>query len=321
MEPTRLILVPQLRVKMRYQEWWQEMFEKHLTGPFDVVTLTSKVETVNIQAGTFSAVDYAIHCEAEQVRQFLEMNFTEEDVLLHLDLSFPGFFHNALFHRRPARSAVFCHATALNRFDYFQPVRQQKWRCERTHAEMYDKVFVASAYHQKKLRLKNCINLGALPNPPASILPKQMESERPLRFVSTARITPQKVDRTVEEHLEGLSGDMVKRHQFLDWRSYYHFLDRSRFLVVTSKEETYGYQIVDAILRGCTPIAPKAYSYPELLPARLLYDPHARFDQRAKQILAIAKREEKNGLPGATLKNDTKIEHFFENLTKELKSL
>jgi hypothetical protein len=42
--------------------------------------------------------------------------------------------------------------------------------------------------------------------------------------------------------------------------------------LITAREETFGYQVVDAILSGCIPVAPNAFSYPELLPPHLLYN-------------------------------------------------
>jgi hypothetical protein len=43
--------------------------------------------------------------------------------------------------------------------------------------------------------------------------------------------------------------------------------------VITSREETYGYQAIDSISVGTCPIAPRALSYPEILPEENLYNP------------------------------------------------
>ncbi len=58
----------------------------------------------------------------------------------------------------------------------------------------------------------------------------------------------------------------------VDWEGYYEFLCASRIMLITAREETFGYQVVDAVMAGCVPIAPNKFSYPELLPKQYLYD-------------------------------------------------
>ena len=43
-------------------------------------------------------------------------------------------------------------------------------------------------------------------------------------------------------------------------------------LLITAFEDTFGYQIVDAVKNNCIPIARNKFAYPELLPREYLYD-------------------------------------------------
>lgn len=305
MEPTRLIVAPQLPVAMRYQEWWPHEIMAHLRDAFDeIVFLGWITDPVPASFEAFSVTQLAIKYELAMVERYLELaekGFRPGDVLLHCDLSFPGIFHSVLAHKRPPRCAVFCHGTSRNAHDYFAANRTAKWSMEKGTARLYDKVFVATKYHEAKLGLPNVVCMGAFPNPPDRILPEKIlplyldtaSSTRYRTMVSVARNTIQKVDGAVECTLKQLTGVAINRAKLPTWKQYYTFLDHSRFLVITSREETYGYQVIDALLRGCIPIAPRAYSYPELLPDELLYEPGGPAVVRAARILEIMRREPK----------------------------
>lgn len=319
MESTRLIIAPQLPVKMRYQEWWGGELRKNLRPYFkDIIILGQQASEEISNPGEFSIIQRAIKNELFQMRQFLKLKLSPQDILLHCDLSFPGIFHSVLFHTRKIRTVAFCHATSLNRYDVFRKIRDKKWPFERTTAKLYDSILVATQYHKDKLGLPNVSVLGALPNPPGPILPHPSKRPRDIMFTSVTRPCCQKIDISVEKELQRVTGIKIRRHKFYSWERYYQFLDRVRFLIITAKEETYGYQVVDSFLRGCIPIAPRAFSYPELLPPELLYNPKASVEEKVKQIIQIAdkiKTKDKK----YTIQNSKAIAQFYPNLTRQLK--
>lgn len=316
MESERLILVPQLPIHLRYQEWWISELEKNLAPAFDEVVVLGKKTLEKIDdKKNFSLLETSINNELRQMKQYMKLKLKRTDVLLHCDLSFPGIFHNILIHRKPQRCIAFCHATALNRYDIFKSIRAQKWRFEKSSAGLYNKVLVATEYHKKKLNLSNVTVLGALPNPPKEILPPSI-NKKEFIFSSVSRPTKQKVDQALEQEIEKFTGKKINRFTFLTWKNYFQFLDRSEFLLVTSKEETYGLAPFDAYLRGCTPIMPKAFCFPELWPDQLLYNPKIPVKERAEQILGIAKKIIHRKIEP---KNIEAINNFYPNLIKELK--
>lgn len=318
MEPKRLILAPQFPIRMRYQEWWAGELEKNLSPFFDkIVLLGHRPEAWGISnPGHFSVTKQAVENELLQIQEYLELDLGPKDVLLHCDLSFPGIFHSVLFYTKKIRTVVFCHATSLNRYDFFQKVRNKKWPMEKTTAKLYDSVLVATKYHKKKLGWPNVHVLGGLPNPPNHILPKLDKSPRSILYASVFRPSPQKVDVALEKAFQRVTGVKIRRYKFYTWKEYYQFLDRVKFLVITAKEETYGYQVVDTLLRGCIPIAPKAYSYPELLPAELLYNPGGSRDDKIKEIIKITKKVKDKTFK---VRNTKTISQFYINLVKVLK--
>jgi hypothetical protein len=276
---SRLIIVPQYPTPLRYQEWWPERLVRGYSPHFEeVVLLNPGLPNVMAPLGSFSPAQQAIEYEAEQIKMFNDLALRKDDVLLLCDLSFPGLFASVLYHKRPSRCFAICHATSLNRYDYFAKFRKKgKWRVETGTSRIFDKVFVASEYHKEKLGWPN-IDVIKFPLPDIGFLigGSLIDSVRTRQFVSAARSGVQKVDKKLEKKLMELSGCGISKLRLsasTQWKHYYQFLQNGKFLIVTSREETYGYQVIDALMVGTIPIAPRAMSYPEILPDRYLYQP------------------------------------------------
>lgn len=272
----RLFFVPQYPTPMRYQEWWYKEFPIRFRKYFDEVIvlgdryLSTQQKSAMAKPDMFSPIQEAIHLEMEQIKELDDYNRESGDVLLLADLSFPGLFTSALCHKQPDRfkmKVAICHATSINNYDYFMPVRKAKWLMESGAASLFDLVVVASKYHQEKLGWKNTIRIP-LPPPPFHF-PSNEEKTREL--VSASRLSIQKCNKKLEKKIERRFGPIIRK-QHNSWEEYYKFLQSACILLITAKEETYGYQIFDALRNGCLPIAPNRYSYPEMLPKEFLYN-------------------------------------------------
>ncbi len=314
--PRRVILVPQLPVKMRYQEGWPRVLAESLRADGVEVTILGTTDPYELRnAGEFSLRDASVEHELSQIQQYLHLRTGRWDILLHCDLSWPGLFSSVLFHKRPYLSFAICHATSRNRYDVFSSVRAMKWKVESATARLYNGVFVATQYHADKLRLPNAIVTHGLPDPPEDILHRdKWEKDRPILLCSVSRPSAQKVTVALEQAVCKRLEETIHRPRFLSWEMYYRFLSRCRYMLITSKEETYGYAVVDAVRCGCVPIAPRAYSYPELLPDELLYDPAASMKDRVDRIVSIVQRRPK----AVALKKGVGSESFFRVVRKEL---
>lgn len=268
----RIIFVPQYPTPLRYQEWWfWKIPEKFRKAGFEVVVLGEEwVKTfgnLSSDPAMFSPIDMAIAFETEQINEYMQMQFEEDDMMFIADISFPGFFSNVLFHKRPpGRVFAYCHATSLNKMDYFEHDRVDKFPIETSHAHLMDAVFVGSDYHENKLQWPNTLVMR-LPYPPL----KTYNGARINDIISASRPTPQKVDSILEMKVEKKFSKII-RQESRSWEEYFKFLSVSKVLLVSSREDTFGYQIVDAVLNGCIPIAPNRCAYPEILPKEYLYN-------------------------------------------------
>jgi len=271
----RIIFVPQFPSKLRYQEWWYTEFPKQFKKRgFDVYVLGEKyienTKKVSYKQEMFSPINQAIMLETVQINEYMQMQLRADDILFWADTSFPGLFGNVLFHKRPKKIYGFCHATSLNTGDYYEADRQYKYPIERATMSMFNKIFVGSHYHARKIKDVANTMVTYLPFQPhdgtiETFVPKKH------MFMSASRPSPQKVDMELEKRIEEIYNTKIYRPVSKSWKEYFANLRSSKYLLITSKEDTFGYQIVDAVTNNCIPIAPNRCAYPELLPSKYLY--------------------------------------------------
>ena len=279
----RIIFVPQFPSKLRYQEFWYKQFPiEFKKRGFEVITLgenyLQKIKNERCEyKENFSPIKESILLETVQVNEYIDLDIKEDDILFLADISFPGIFCNALYHKSCSKMFAFCHATSLNNFDYFQNMRHSKFKVECSHSILFDKVFVGSNYHQQKLLLGDKLNtywnntlVTYLPFPSVDV--KITGKNKTIDIMSASRPTPQKVDFELENKVEKTFNLKIQRPVAKSWINYYWNLSSSKILLITAHEDTFGYQIVDAILNNCIPLARNSFAYPELLPREYLYN-------------------------------------------------
>lgn len=313
---SRIIFVPQYPTPMRYQQWWFTEFPKEFEkAGLDVHILGSqKIREMKIRRGTmsmFSPIHAAIEFECAQIDEYMNLNLRDDDILFLADLSFPGIFSNVLFHKRPKRMFAYCHATSLNILDYFENDNSIKFPIERAHSRLFDTVFIGSNYHEDKLQWDNTL-VTRLPYPPLETFKEKKE----LLLVSASRPTPQKVDLDLECSITERLNFPIVREEHNSWEDYYRFLSKSRVLIITSFEDTFGYQIVDAVINGCIPLAPNRCAYPEILPPEFIYDSEEELLNKLKYIFEI---KAEVPIPLVSILCHEEMKKFYSNIIQVMK--
>jgi len=308
----RIIFVPQYPTPMRYSEWWINSLEKEFKNHYDEVIVLGK-SVLNFfesqtKDGNFAPIDISIRFESAQIQEFLDFKLEKDDTLFLSDISFPGFFSNILHHKKIKNTYAFCHGTSRNAYDYFQDSRSSKWMVESGHSKLFKKVFVATNYHRKKLGWKNIKVIG-VPKPPLETFNSLYKENN---IISVSRNNIQKINKRLEENVEKRFGKIIRK-KFDNWEDYYKFISKSRVLLCSSKEETFGYQIMDAITNGCVPLAPYKFSYPELLCREYLYKSESELQYKLNFYLLY-----KGNVDIPKLLNQDLIDNFYKNLIEEM---
>ncbi len=310
---SRLIFVPQFPSQMRYQEWWYSEFPKEFEKYYDDVHVLgqgypSLVGSMKARSESymFSPIREAFTIESNQIHEFYDMKLYDDDTLFLSDLSFPGFFSNVLHHKRTKKMFAFCHATSLNNYDYFQPVRDSKWLVESGHAKLFDAIFVGSEYHKKKLGWSNVIVTG-VPKPPFDTF----KDKKTIDILSISRPNIQKVNKKLEKIVEKNFGKIYRSETFT-WASYYHLISNSKVVLFSGKEDTFGYGVLEAVMNNSVPVGPDKFSYPELLDKEYLYS-----DEVDAQFVIWHFLKHPEEVPKIKCMN--LVNNFYENVVKTMK--
>ena len=321
---SRLIFVPQFPSKLRYQETWYKEFPKQFKKYFDEVIVLGEtfIEVNKLNKKTsrsdnhmFSPIHQSILMEMDQINEFYNMKIDQKNDFLFLsDLSFPGFFCNMLYHKPIKNAYAYCHATSLNYLDYFEPVRDSKWLVETGHSKLFKKIFIGSYYHYAKLTSMEDDNndwintkVVGLPIPPYPIF----KEEKIYDIISVARKNNQKIDNSIEDKVEKDFGKIVRK-EVNSWEEYYKFLSQAKILLITSKEDTFNYSIMEAVMNGTVVLAPNRLAFPELLPREYLYDNYTELKTEIEDVL-----DGDLSSIGKLLCND-KCENFFDIMISEM---
>ncbi len=309
---SRLILVPQYPTKLRYQEWFFTEFENQFKNYFDDVIVLGKYiikEFEKVESSElFSPIKLSIDFECQQIKEYMNLKLYDNDILLLMDISFPGIFSSVLYHKKLKNMYVYCHGTSKNKYDYFMNDRKTKFNIETSNSKLFKKIFVATEYHKNKLKWKNIEVIG-LPNIPFS----GYNNEKEYDIVSVSRICKQKINKKIEKEIENTFTNIIRPKNINNWTDYYKFLSKSKILISTSKEETFGFVCMDAILNNCIPVCPNKLSFPELLPKQYLYNDI----NELKQIIELC-LSNKLKCP-EQLSNQNLINNFFPNIIKIMK--
>ena len=310
----RLIFVPQYPTKMRYQEWWLSEFPRQFRKYFDEVIVIGKEYLKNIilsrgESENFSPINENIKFECAQIDEYLSLKLLDNDILFLADISFAGVFASTLYHKSCSKMYAFCHATSINLYDYFTKFSVSKFKVETGHSHLFNKVFVGSKYSAKKVGWKNT-KVVALPHPPSDIVNPFPYIPKMHNIVSVCRPSFQKVNEETEKEVEKIYGK-IERQMFDNWHCYSKFLSSSKILLITSKEDTFNYTIMDAIKCRCIPIAPNDLCFPEILPKEYLYND---IDDLLKKIDNAL--NEKVDIPVMLCKD--KVDDFYRNICETM---
>lgn len=309
---SKLIFVPQLPLKNRYPEFWITELTKKFKENYDEVIVLGErhineiLENDDRKSEMFSGINSAINFELYQISEYTKLNINKNDTIFLSDLSFPGLFSNILYHKNSNNMFCYLHASSKNNYDYFKPVRYSKYPCEIANSKLFKKIFVGSNYHKEKLNWKNIKVIG-VPNPIFEVFKEVKKYD----IVSVSRPSIQKINKSLEKKIVRDFGKIIRK-ETNSWIDYYKFLSEAKIVLLSGKEETFGYQILEAIMNNSIPLAPNKFSYPELLTEEYLYSNYE--DLKIK----ICQGLNNQLLPPIKLKNQELVNNFYDNLINEM---
>ncbi len=287
------LIVPQLKIKGRFEEWWPEVWHRELLRlGIDHEILLKDHEATDRDRNCFTNVRESILFELTVLKE-LYSRVREGDVVFFFDLDFPGFSLPMSYllklktHGKVVVGGIL-HGAYFNCGDIWHNFNRNNFM--KALFDIVDKIFVGSKYFYNKLinnlsdninereMMKRKLVKHFLPYYPRN--PKISNKEN---YVFIYGKNKPKLSKELQKiGFKVISG-------ILNPSDYINVLKKAKFLVSLRDCETFGYTIIEAMDYGVIPILPNKFSYPELVYSKLLY---TSVDEIVDKILSINYKEE-----------------------------
>jgi len=266
-----ILVLPQLPCKNRYTEDWIKVWVRELSKlgvNFEILGH----DVAGSVTKFFTNPEYALRYECFQIKALSQKDCL--DKVLCLDGDFPGLLCAAIptlkLTNPKAKFYTYLHAGSWCNGDIFCGIPGKR-QSERAIFDTYDKVFVATDYHKKKI--EECFgekfdNLMVVGFP---FYRKDVYAyAKPLPFEEKIGVV---INGRLEQSSSNLMEKIKKRFRYTDIsvlhaqsrKEYYDLLNKARVVVSLKIEETFGIGAMEAYVLGALVLNPKSYAYPEVM--------------------------------------------------------
>ena len=334
----RIVWVPLEPFEQRYTQDWFDWFPKEfraLGQEYLTIAPTHLLGDHGIRTGDVLDVFGTSTWKLTQLKEIVGLwedgSLRNDDVFLFADLWFPGIetlAYMRAFKPGPKITGIM-HAGSYDHQDFTVRRGMQPWAhdVEQAWLRIVDKVFVGTVYHQNLLLSTHAVPLQTdyiIERPdgtrPAATkvavtgLPFYTErwaeeewvplAERGKSIVFPHRLDPEKAPEVFESLLQMLNGRGVypqsikTAEHFSTKGNYMETLGQCRVAFSSARQETFGYAMLEAVMRGCVPIVPNRLAYSEM------YHPRFRYDtmEQAAEMVEEAFRGDLQPPPTSSLK-------------------
>ena len=280
-----MIILPQMPSQNRYTEFWIEMWERELRKRNIPLLMLGERNLSPLDRSKsfnwFCDTKKAIRYELNQVIALLD--YVEEDEkILWLDASFPGFSVNAsqLMKRMNPNLKIFAyvHAGSWCKGDIWSTIKSKK-QIELNGLGIFDKIFVSTFYHKKLIQssldcnfyssrkeLKDKIKIVGIPyyveDIPKIVRDTSVKKPKILIIGRGEQSDTGMMDRYIKN--VGTKWEIVNK-TFGSRLDYLKELSTCKLAVSFKTEETFGLSTLDALSLGTFPLCPNRCAYSEVL--------------------------------------------------------
>lgn len=285
-------VLPQLPCKNRYGEDWIRVWARELRVlniPFTMFGEDKAVSVTKYFTDPIKALDY----EANQIR--LLCNNPPMKIFC-LDIDFPGLLSAAIPVLKLMNPKLKCygylHAGSWCNGDIFTGISGKK-QLERAMFDVYDKIFVASWYHKKKIQWY--FN-GSAPNIEVVGFPFYKKDvlcyAEPLPFEEKKDIIIlgrwEQSNVGFLDKLRKKFRGQIRTIEATSRVGYFYQLNKAKVVLSLKTEETFGIGQLEAYVLGGIPLSPNRFAYPEVIGDKcLLYNSEEDLMDKISYLLTL----------------------------------
>lgn len=305
----KLVLLPLEPLEQRYTEQWSRWIPEELTRlKANFITVNGTALTSKIELGSVLDAYGTNYWKATQMANLIELmhcgEVTSEDVLFFYDLWSPGIealrYISNMGGEAPMITGVL-HAGTWDEHDFLvrNNLRPVFHSIESSWFDMFDVVFLGSAYHRRLILASHSVDPNKLVVTGLPFYPDEFTTGRkwiekePNMVVFPHRLDnekhPEQFDALIANHPEWIG--CLTMEEFTTKDKYYDALAKSTIAVSCADQETFGYAMLEATALGCIPLVPDKLSYKELFCSefryRTLYDLESRIEYILSNLTSV----------------------------------
>lgn len=280
-------LLPQLPCKNRYTEDWIDIWKRELTNLGIKFTVLGDSTPVPITK-YFTDPNKALRYECDQIRR---LSWCNPEKIFCLDVDFPGLLSSAIPVLKLMNPKLKCygylHAGSWCNGDIFTGISGKK-QLERAMFDTFDKVFVATWYHKKKIQWylngsPGNIEVVGFPFYKKDVLahadPLPFEQKKDILILG-------RWEQSNVAFLDGLRKKFAGQIHVIEASNragYFYQLNKAKVVLSLKTEETFGIGQLEAYVLGGIPLSPNQFAYPEVIG-----DPHLLYTDEKDLIDKLA---------------------------------
>jgi len=273
-----MYLLPQLPCKNRYTEDWVFIWVRELLNlGFQFKVLGTFTPTAITKF--FTDPNKALMYECKQIENLVRYSL---DKIFCLDIDFPGLLSSAIpvlkLMNPKLRCYGYLHAGSWCNGDIFSKTPGKK-HLERAMFDIFDRIFVATYYHKKKIEgyygeVFDNLKVVGFPFYKKDVL----HYVKPLPFEEKNGILINgRLEQSNTEIVDTIRKRFInQRVEFVNAKNrkeYYNQLNHAKIVLSLKTEETFGIGQLEAYVLGSIPLCPNDFAYPEVIGDKhLLYD-------------------------------------------------
>lgn len=263
-------------IEQRYTKQWRQQFEdvfkqqnvdhEFIDGDLVESTLKGKFFLDPIQTNIWK------FSQLEKLLKSID-KVENDDVIFLFDGWFPGveaIKYTLTFLNKETKIMSYFHAGTYDEYDLTNQFGMEQWGkdLENSWFELYDKILVATEFHKSMICSKrdvdeNKIKVIGFPLDIERLMNQYNTPTKQNLIAFTGRKSVEKgYDDVLELQRQGFP-IVVTLDETKTKDEYYRLLAKSKYVISTSQQETFGIGIVEGMALGCIPIVPKRLSYIE----------------------------------------------------------
>lgn len=274
-----LYYLPLEPIETRYTCEWYNWFKEVFTNMgLDFEYVDGLPSEHNLQTGFLDFKNTFIW-KFHQLRELFKHDLKDGDWIFIPDGEFPGieaiYYFNKMLDKK-VKVAQIWHAGTYDQWDltYQRNCTRLGTRLEEAWMDMADIIFVATTYHKKLITAKrlvdsNKIKVTGLPLDSTTLA----GYEAPVKSgaIFTGRYSPEKgINTVLSLKKRGFDVKIAVEHDYSK-HEYYTALGKADFVVAPSKQETFGYGVLEGMCMNTIPIVPDDLAFKTTVPKQFRY--------------------------------------------------